>query len=355
MICFVPEELISVRSTAGSNSCCDQAQICNAVNIIFFERIKSEVFNKLENTNRRRFHISPNLLVIEVHLPGVWVRNVSQLTGLINNRHCIKTKDIVLCQTDCMRRFHVKTQNRQTVFILEDTIPFIEVDWSDDNAGRMVRQRYNCPLQSIEIVEDIRMVCTALFSADIVFLFHFCDSIKGIRILGFIYIRVFSLPDFSKGSSNLIDCRLPCQSTHSQNVCTFLAAERFKDVVVNHGTISIRHIDINITNLNTVFITEAREHQIPASRVNIDNVGNECTPGTCNGTTTWSERNALIFAPNHQVAHRKHKAQHIGFLKDCKLLFNICLKLCDFIFRNDAATNFVVQHIMGTFDINHGI
>ena len=199
------------------------------------------------------------------------------------------------------------------------------------------------------------MICTTLFSAGIVFLFHFCDPIKGIRILRFVCIRIFTLPDLCKSSSNLVDCRFSCQSTHSQNIRTLLTTERFKDVVVNHGTISIRHIDINITNLNTVFIAEAREHQIPASRVNINNVCNECTPGTCNRTTTWSKWNAFIFTPNHQVAHRKHKAQHVGFLKDCKLLFNICLKLGDFIFRNDTATNFVVQHIMGTFDINIGI
>ena len=134
----MPEELVSVRSAAGSNGCRDQAQICDAVNIVFFERIKSEILNELENANRRRFHICPDCLVIEIHFPSVRVRNISQLTGFINNRHCIKTEDIVLCQTDCMRRFHVKTQNGQPVFILEDTIPFIEVDWSDDNASRMM-------------------------------------------------------------------------------------------------------------------------------------------------------------------------------------------------------------------------
>ena len=313
MICFVPEELISVRSTAGSNSCCDQAQICNAVNIVFFERIKCKILNKLEDANRRFFHVSPNLLVIEVHFPCVWVRNISQLTSLINNRYCIKTEDIVLCQTDCMRRFHIKTQNRQTVFILKDTIPFIEVDWSDNNASWMMRQRYDCPLQSIEIVEDIRMVCTALFSVGVVFLFHFCNSIKRIRVLRLICALIFSLPDLSKSSSNLVDCRLSCQSTHSQNIRTLLTTERFENMVINFRTISIGNIDINIANLYSIFVTKTRKHKIPANRVHIDNVSNKCTSRSSNRTATWTERNSIVLAPNHQVAH---KTQHIGLFKN---------------------------------------
>ena len=201
-----------------------------------------------------------------------------------------------------MRGVHIQRKNLQAVFITEDTVTFVQINGSDDNAGRVMRKRNYCVLDAIKVIEKIRIIRSAGFGIGIVFVFDLSDTIERPWVRFFRAGGIGFLPAFGEGTANFINRTFVGYSTESQYIGAFALAKGFKDVVINQGAVSIRSINVHVANFDTVFITEAGEDEVPANGVNVDDVCNKSRTGTSHRTTAGTNGDVLfMFGPDHKV------------------------------------------------------
>ena len=201
-----------------------------------------------------------------------------------------------------MRGVHIQRKNLQAVFITEDAVTVIKINRGDNNTSGMMRERNDGILDAIKVIEKIRIIRSAGFGVSIIFVFDLSDTIERPWVRFFRAGGIYFLPALGEGTANFINRTFVGYSTESQYIGAFALAKGFKDVVINQGAVSIRSINVHVTNFDTVFITEAGEDEVPANGVNVDDVCNKSRTGTSHRTTAGTNGDILfMFGPDHKV------------------------------------------------------
>ena len=227
---------------------------------------------------------------------------------------------------------HVK---HQTVFavLVKDPVVIVERQRAYNNTGRVNRLGNTSPDKSVKVVEDIGMC----FSCGVwIFLIFFFDFVYVSDAVLFFVFASKTTPDF-------LNDGFVRQCSVSSDSCRLILAEPLCDVLKYCGAIFFYHVDVDITDLFSILISESRKNRMPLLWVYIDNVCDICTSRSTNRSATGTDRHSLTFAPPNELAHAEHESTHVKFLKNPKFFLDCFAKGVFLVGGNDSVFQLVVK------------
>ena len=179
----------------------------------------------------------------------------------------------------------------------------------------------------------------------------------------FLVPLMFTIPTQCQSTADFVNTAFGLDSADRQNKRGLFLTKTVDDVVVNQITLGGRHVDINITNLFTIFVAEATEHCMPCLRIEVCCVGDISYTRSTTGATIEADRDTMRFTPCHQFTHKKHEAGHLNFVKDPAFLSNGRFERLDLLWSDSTLFDLCLQviiknlmkHLSIAFTIENGI
>ena len=157
---------------------------------------------------------------------------------------------------------------------------------------------------------------------------------------------VFFVPPNGQGTANFVDTPLTLNRADSEDECRLFLPEPIDDVVINQVTLRGRHINVNVTDLFSILITEPTEHRMPCLRVEVGSIGYIGHTRTTARATVETNGDTISLAPRHHLAHKEHKARHINLVENPALLGNGLSKRINLLRSDSALGDFCFQIVV---------